>query len=214
MVALNLAWARSSSRAHVPLPPETPPAFRELVGILRGHVSTAQLKPAVLITPICPRHKNCEALLPMTPCAGSRRTIHPCRCRIPKDLVVLDRVSRLRLSVCEGTQHTHAFDRLLRDAIDRLGLRRPRRLQRGRRDVDHVVVLVLSHLRVDRLRPADKHHIGGAAVLRMQLRIREWRIVRERPAGRRRHRRVRPADLIEGLEQVFQLLGDLVENAR
>ena len=47
----------------------------------------------------------------------------------------------------------------------------------------------------------------------MELRIRERRVVAERPSGRRRHRGVRPANLVERLELILQRLRRLVERA-
>ena len=62
------------------------------------------------------------------------------------------------------------FDRLLRNAVDHLGLWQPCRFQHGRGDVDHMVVLVAYFaLRLDPLRPEDDRTVGGAAVLRMEL---------------------------------------------
>ena len=47
----------------------------------------------------------------------------------------------------------------------------------------------------------------------MELRIRERRVVPERPSGRRRHRGVRPTHLVERLELILQRLRRLVERA-
>jgi hypothetical protein len=96
-----------------------------------------------------------------------------------------------------------------------LGLRHTCRFQHGRSDVDQVRVLAADlALRLDHLRPENDRTVGGAAVLRVELRIRERRVVGDRPAGGYGHRGMRTPDLVQMLELVLQGLGRVVERAR
>ena len=79
-------------------------------------------------------------------------------------LEVLRRPRALGLRVVEGVEHRHAFDRLLRDAVDDLRLGDLARFQDRRHDVDDVVELVADlALRLDPLGPVDDQRVAGAA---------------------------------------------------
>ncbi len=106
------------------------------------------------------------------------RTSHPCKCHGSRELVILDRVRRLRLGVIEGVEHAHPLHGLLRKSIDHRGLRQAYRLQHGRGDVVDVVVLT-AYLasRLDPLRPGNDRAIGDAAIAGVELRLRERCIV-------------------------------------
>jgi hypothetical protein len=106
----------------------------------------------------------------------------------------------------KGVRHTHAFDRLLRDAVDHHRRGNAGCLKDGRYDVDHVVELGADAAGIlDAVRPTDRHTLPGAAEVRRHLlRPFERRVEGPRPG----HRHVRVcggrAPGVIGL----QLLGD------
>ena len=110
------------------------------------------------------------------------------------------------LALVEGVSHAHAFDRLLRDAIDHLRCQDARRFEDGRHDVDHMVELRADAADVvDVAGPGDGHALPGAAEVRRDLLGPFERRV-EGPRPRHRHMRlglVRTPDVV-----IFQLICD------
>src|SRR5262245_56023890 len=92
----------------------------------------------------------------------------------------------LRLGVAEGVGEADAFDRLLRDAVERLRRSDPDELVQRRHDVDHVYELTPQPtLVLDTRRPGDDHRIARAAEMAGHLLgPLERSIHRVRPAGR------------------------------
>ena len=80
------------------------------------------------------------------------------------DLEILGVLGGLGFGVIEGVDHAHAFDRLLRDPVDHIGLWKVSGFQDRRHYVNHVVEL-LSDLApgFDALRPAYGHAVAGTA---------------------------------------------------
>ena len=60
---------------------------------------------------------------------------------VAEHLEVLRRVTLRRLGIVERVQHAHALDGSLLHAVHGDGLREPRRLEDGRRHIDHMVKL-------------------------------------------------------------------------
>ena len=87
-------------------------------------------------------------------------------------LEILGPVGRRRIGVglVESVGHAHAFDRLLRDAVDHDGRRDAGDLEDRRHNVDHVVELLAdAALVLDHLRPRDRHALARAAEIGRNL---------------------------------------------
>ena len=112
----------------------------------------------------------------------------------------------LAFVLVEGVRHAHAFDRLLRDAVDHLRCHDARRFKDGRYDVDYVVELRADSADVvDVAGPGDGHALPGAAEVRRDLLGPFERRV-EGPRPRHCHMRlglVRTPDIV-----IFQLISD------
>ena len=106
---------------------------------------------------------------------------------VAEHLEVLRHVAFRRVAVVEGVAHAHALVGLLVDAVDRLGLREPRGLEDGGRDVDDVMELVAQlAARLDARGPVHDRAVARPAPVRGDL---------LGPLVRRVHR-VRPADRV------------------
>ena len=102
--------------------------------------------------------------------------------------VMLGRGVRIRL--VEGVSHAHAFDRLLRDAVDHDRCRNAAGFEKGRRNIDEMVELRAHATHVgDMTGPGDGQALPGAAEVRRYLLGPLERRV-ERPGPRYRHMRL------------------------
>ena len=76
----------------------------------------------------------------------------------------------VRAGLVEGVRHAHAFDRLLRDAVDHDRCRNAADFEKGRRNIDEMVELRAhaTHVR-DMTGPGDGQALPGAAEVRRYL---------------------------------------------
>ena len=93
--------------------------------------------------------------------------VHPA---VAEDLVVLLRVALRRGRVRERVGEGDAVERLLLDAVDRVGHRDPGEVENRRADVVHVRVVAPNRARiVDAARPVHDHRVPRAAEMRGDL---------------------------------------------
>ena len=128
-----------------------------------------------------------------------------------EQLEILRGAPVLRLRIVEGVDHAHAFHRHLVDAVDPLRLRQPGALQDRRDDVDEMMELPAdAALVLDARRPGDH---GGRAVAPARdhlLAVGERRGGGVGPGGRIAAVRLRAAEVVDVLRQVFERLRDAV----
>ena len=120
---------------------------------------------------------------------------------------------RVGVGLVPRVDHAHAFDRPLRDAVDRFGRGDAGRFQDRRHDVDHVVELVANAADVlDVAGPRHAHTLRGSAEMRRDLlHPFERRVERPRPAGRKvREGFVRSPEVIPE-ELILHRHGDAIE---
>ena len=127
-------------------------------------------------------------------------------------LEVLGDVPGRRLGVVEGMGEAQALDRRLGDAPDAGRRLDPQQLQHRRDHVDGVGVLRADFaLGLDALGPVDDERVADAAAIGLALPAAEGRVARPGPAPRVVVEVLRPAEVIEGLQVIFQGLGHRVE---